>query len=173
METASISIAAAFGAILTVIIKFFDAIRSWRSSRNKDHLIKKEIDYALKEIEFINNWLLATNNTSSGKERDIRHETALKHLDNLMTNYQNYCSPKKTAQIAVETSKSDGWFYAMSSFFILLVLSIFVDENDKWALSNVQENLNTDSLLALSVFFLIWIYFLINSKLYKNYITTP
>lgn len=171
METDSISLTAIIGiigAILTVFIKLFDAINSWKKSRENDLRVKKEIDHTIKEVEFINRWLEAVDHSTSDKELASRRSVALDHLDNLMVNYQNYCSEEKIEPTYSNAKKGNKWFYAISVFLGMGVLGLFVDDNDDWSIIYFQENLDSDTLLGFGLLLIIWVYFLINSSFFDK-----
>ena len=51
MESDAIGLTAiigTIGAIITALIKLFDAMKSWKETRDDDRRIKKEIDHTLK-----------------------------------------------------------------------------------------------------------------------------
>ncbi|MBL4711805.1 MAG: hypothetical protein JKX75_04800 [Gammaproteobacteria bacterium] len=171
MEADSVSMTAIvgiIGAILTVFIKLFDVINSWKKSRKDDIRVKKEIDDTLKEVEFINGWLTAVNNSTNDKERNARRNIALNRLDNLMSHYQSYCSVEKIEPTIADATKGNKGFYAMSVFLGLVILGLFVDDEDNWSMTYFQNNLDSDTLLVFGIFFVIWIYFLFNSRFYSK-----
>ena len=172
METDGISITAIvgiIGAILTVFIKLFDAINSWKKSRETSNRVKREIDHTIKEVSFINNWVEAVKNSSNGEALEARREVALGYLDGLMQTYENYSSLEKTEPAYTEPQKGDKWFYAISVFLVLGVLGLFVDDEDNWSMTYFQQNLDTDTLVGFGFILAVWVYFLINSRLFENY----
>ncbi|PCI07474.1 MAG: hypothetical protein COB77_04585 [Gammaproteobacteria bacterium] len=172
METDSVGLTAIvgiIGAILTVLIKLFDVLGSWKKSRENDRIVKKEIDYTIREVEFINGWLTAVNNSSSDKERELRRNIALGHLDNLMSNYQNYCAPKKVGVTSTESKKSNKWFYALSVFLVMSILGMFVDDEDNWSITYFQNSFDQDTIIGLGFFLMVWVYFLLNSSFISKY----
>ncbi len=166
METESVNFAAIIGivgAILTVFIKFFDVLGSWRKSRKQDVKIKKEIDQTIKEVEFINGWLTAINNASTNQEGEKRRRIALNRLDHLMSNYQHYCRAETAEKTPTTEGVSNKWFYVISTFFGLAILGLFIDDKDNWSLTYFQNNMDTDTIIGFSFILIVWIYFLLNS----------
>ena len=171
MEAESVNIAAVIGivgAILTVLIKFFDVLGSWRKSRRSDLKVKKGIDDTIKEVEFINGWLTAINSTSNNEEGDKRRGIALNRLDHLMSNYQRYCHDDTAEKTSIGSDgRSNKWFYVISAFFGMAIFGLFVDDEDNWSLSTFQNNLDTDTMIGFVLIFVVWLYFLLNSRFVK------
>ena len=108
MDESSTSVPAMIGiigAILTVIIKTFEALSAWKEGRDEDNRAIKEIRHAQQEVEFINVWLDAVNKTSNDQQHSERTDEALSRLDRLMSKsscllwrgYQT-CDDSKAAQ---------------------------------------------------------------------------
>ncbi|MCR8922079.1 hypothetical protein NO559_04810 [Dasania sp. GY-MA-18] len=171
MESETLSLTAiigTIGAVLTVLIKLFDMISSWKKTRDKDKQVNKEIDHTLKEIEFINGWLAAVGKANSDADNQQRQTIALKRLDQLMQSYQQYCRGEKQAPPQLQAQKGNGWFYAISIFMLLAVMGLFVDDNDDWSLQAFQHNMDSDAAIGLAFFLMIWVYFFINSRFFKR-----
>lgn len=137
-------------------------------NRENDLRVKKEIDHTIKEVEFINRWLEAVDNSSSDKELESRRSVALSHLDSLMLAYQNYCSEEKFEPAYTKPKKSNKWFYAISVFLGMGVLGLFVDDEGNWSITYFQNNLDSDTLLGFGFLLVIWVYFLINSSFFDK-----
>lgn len=158
------AIIAVAGGVLTILIRFFDVLDSWRKSRKNDFRVKKELDGTIKEIEFINGWLAAVSSAANNEEGDKRRGIALTRLDFLMSHYQRCCHLDKEEKISASKEGSNKWFYVISTFFGLAILGLFVDEEDNWSLASFQTNFDTDSMIGLGFIFVVWIYFLLNSS---------
>ena len=79
MDESSTSVPAMIGiigAILTVIIKTFEALSAWKEGRDEDNRAIKEIRHAQQEVEFINVWLDAVNKTSNDQQHSERTDEA-------------------------------------------------------------------------------------------------
>tara|TARA_R110000868_G_scaffold391396_4_gene661526 strand:- start:47429 stop:47974 length:546 start_codon:yes stop_codon:yes gene_type:complete len=156
------------GAVLTVLIKLFDMISSWKKTRDKAKQVNKEIDHTLKEIEFINGWLAAVDKVSTAEDVKQRQSIALKRLDQLMQSYQHYCRGEKLPPPQLQSEKGNGWFYAISAFMLLAIMGMFVDDNDEWSLQAFKHNMDSDAAIGLGFFLFVWVYFFINSRFFKR-----
>lgn len=172
MEAEGISLAAMIGivgAILTVLIKFFDVLDSWKKSRKNNLKVKKEIDDTIKEVEFINGWLTAVNSATKHEEGEKRRSIALNRLDHLMSNYQRYCHSETAEKMDKgEEGASNKWFYVISAFLGLAILGLFVDDNDNWSFVHFQNNLDSDTVVGFVFIFVVWFYFLWNSRFMRK-----
>jgi len=170
MDTDSVSISAVIGvvgALLTVIIKLFDVIASWKKSRESERRSAHEIDQAIKDVDFFNRWLDAVKKTTNEQEWQARREVALTHLDLLMHGYRDYRD--ETAQpVEPPRRKGNAWFYVISVFLLFGILGLFVDDNGEFSLQYFSQNLDQDTLIGFGFIFLIWVYFLINSRFFDR-----
>ncbi len=171
MEESGMSLGAVLGLIgatLTVLIKLFDVLDSWRKNRKDDRRIKTGIDHSIKEIEFINGWLEAVGKSSDDHERETRRRAALMRLDGLMENYRNYCSTDNAELVATASQKNNKAFYALSIFLAMAVLGLFTDDNGDWSLASFEQNMDSDTVLGLAVFAALWAYFFRVSRIYEQ-----
>ncbi len=174
MENDSINITAIIsiiGAILTLFIKLFDVISSWRKSRIESIRLKKGIDGAIKEVEFINTWFSAIENSQDESVKQERQKTALEELDILMSKYKKLTLKTIENQIDSRAKKNDKWFYAMTTFLLLGILGMFVDNEGVWSLKTFTNNWDSDTITGLIFLLIIWVYFFLNSNLYQKYHT--
>ena len=156
------------GATLTVLIKLFDVLESWRKSRKDDRRVKTGIDHSIKEVEFINGWLEALDKSSDDQERETRRRTALMRLDGLMENYQSYCSTDNVVASAPASQKNNKAFYAISIFLVMGILGLFTDDDGNWSLESFAQNMDSDTALGLAIFAALWAYFFRNSRFYEQ-----
>lgn len=171
MESESINfnaIIAIIGALLTVAIKMFDVIASWKKSRESERRTALEIDLAIKDVEFINGWLAAVGQSSDAQEREARKKIALGHLDGLMQTYQQSRSVEPP-QLEKAGKKSNTWFYVISGFLGFGIIGLFIDDNDEFSLQYFQQNLDQDTLIGFGFILIIWVYFLINSRFFERF----
>lgn len=172
MEGDSLSLTAIIGiigALLTVLIKLFDAISSWKKSRDSEVKEKRGIDQVNKEVNFINTWLSAVSNAATGNELESRKSLALARLDQLMeSNKAQMSQAEKLRTVVTDKPKSNTGFYAMSIFLVFAILGLFIDEEDNYSLNYFYENLDSETLLGFIFFLAIWVYFLINSKFFSK-----
>ena len=61
--------------------------------------------------------------------------------------------------------KNNKLIYAISVFLALAILGMFIDDNDECSLIYFQNNLDTDTVIGLGFFLVIWVYFLSNSSI--------
>ena len=175
MESDSISVTALIGivgALLTVFIKLFDAISSWKKSRDTSARERLEIQHTAEEVSFIQSWLEAVANSTDGAELESRRHIALKRLDHLMGAYQQHNFPEKqpSQQIAPKTraKNNDKGFYAISIFLVLGILGLFIDDEGEFSTSYFMMNIDTDAILGFSFFLAIWVYFLVTSSFFHK-----
>ena len=167
------AIIAVIGAFLAVSIKFFDAVGSWKKSRDKNQLEKKEANHTFEEIKLIKTWLEAVSSSADGAELESRRKLALTRLDNLMTNYQKNNQPQENIiniQAVSDKKKSNTWFYVMSAFLAVAILGMFVDEEDELSMNYFLANLDTDAIIGFSFVLIVWVYFLVTSSFFKKHI---
>ena len=93
---------------------------------------------------------------------------ALGRLDQLMHSYKTYCQEEKLPIEAAAPKKNNKWFYAMSTFLVLMVMGMFIDDDGEWSLSYFQHEFDSDAITGLIFFLIIWVYFYINSAFFKS-----
>lgn len=163
------SIVGIVGGLCTVLIKLFDLISSWKKSRDEAIQTRREIDQAQKEVEFISTWMKAVEQSTEGEELVMRKQNALRQLDQLMALNEGHVLEAQQ-KVDKETAKprSNTGFYVMTAFMLALTAGLFIDDEDNFSIDYFTATVDVDTVIGWSIFMVIWVYFLVNSKWFKR-----